>query len=140
MTDIALYLASRSPRRGELLRQLGLTYARLAADLDETPVPREDPKVYVERMALGKARCGRLEATTEHPVIGADTAVVCDGRILGKPLDGEEALAMLQLLSGREHQVLTGVAVIGTRERTSISESLVRLRRIEPAEAAAYWS
>lgn len=140
MADIALYLASRSPRRRELLEQLGLTYAPIAADVDETPLPGEDPRRYVARMALAKARAGRLAARTAHPVLGADTAVVCDERILGKPADAEEALAMLRLLSGREHRVLTGIALLGQREQTAVSETRVSFRVIEPAEALAYWA
>ena len=78
--------------------------------------------------------------TTAHPVLGADTAVVCDNRILGKPADADDALAMLRLLSGREHRVLTGIALLGARQQTAVSETLVRFRQITPAEAAAYWA
>ena len=140
MTDILLYLASRSPRRRELLNQLGLMHALVAVDLDETPLLDEDPRDYVERMALSKARAGRLTVTTAHPVLGADTAVVCDDRILGKPADADDALAMLRLLSGREHRVLTGIALLGARQQTAVSETLVRFRHITPAEAIAYWA
>ena len=142
--EILLYLASRSPRRRELLDQLGQAHALLPADVDEMPLPGEDPKDYVERMALAKALAGRQNLTarnltTAHPVLGADTAVVCDNRILGKPTDADDALAMLRLLSGREHRVLTGIALLGARQQTAVSETLVRFRQITPAEAAAYW-
>ena len=140
MADLVLYLASRSPRRRELLDQLGLAYAVVTADVDETPLPGEDPVAYVQRMALAKARAGRLAVSTAHPVLGADTAVVCDDRILGKPADADDAMAMLRLLSGREHRVLTGIGLLGKREQSAVSETLVRFRHITPAEAAAYWA
>ena len=143
-----LYLASRSPRRRELLDQLGLTHALVAADVDETPLPGEEPKDYVQRMALAKAQAGRQNLSQDLsqnlnrslPVLGADTAVVCDDQILGKPVDADDALAMLRLLSGREHRVLTAIALLGTRQQTAVSETLVRFREITPAEAAAYWA
>jgi septum formation protein len=137
-----LYLASRSPRRLELLGQLGLRPAVVAADVDETPAPGERPKDYVQRIALAKARAGAaaLDEPSARPVLAADTAVVVDERILGKPAGADEALAMLGLLSGRGHEVLTAVAVIGRREQVCLSISRVRFRDIPPAEAAAYWA
>jgi septum formation protein len=140
LNQILVYLASRSPRRRELLLQLGLTHACIPVDVDETPLAGEEPRAYVQRMAQSKARAGRLAVSAARPVIGADTAVVCEGRILGKPADADDALAMLRLLSGREHRVLTGVTVIGAREQSAISETLVHFRHIGPAEAAAYWA
>jgi len=140
MADFLLYLASRSPRRRELLDQLGLAYALVTADVDETPLPGEDPMPYVQRMALAKARAGRQMVSTAHPVLGADTAVVCDGRILGKPADADDAMAMLRLLSGREHRVLTGIALLGKQEQIAVSDTAVSFRVIAPAEAAAYWA
>jgi septum formation protein len=138
--ETLFYLASRSPRRRELLAQLGLAHALVAVDVDETPLPAEDPRDYVKRMALAKALAGRQQLSTAHPVLGADTAVVCDDRILGKPADADHALAMLRLLSGREHRVLTGIALLGARQQTAVSETRVRFRHITPAEAAAYWA
>jgi len=142
MGDIDLYLASRSPRRRRLLAQLGLRHRVIAADIDETPLAAECPKDYVVRMALAKARAGHASAAAAPgvPVLGADTAVVCDGRILGKPADAHEALAMLRLLSEREHHVLTGVALLGHREQSACSETQVVFRRIDAAEAVAYWA
>jgi len=140
MTEIALYLASRSPRRRELLNQLGLAHALVVADVDETPLPKEAPRRYVERMAVAKARAGRAAASGTHPVLGADTAVVCDDRILGKPTGADDALAMLRLLSGREHRVVTGIALLGEQEQTAVSDTGVTFRIIEPAEAVAYWA
>lgn len=140
MREIALYLASRSPRRRDLLAQLGLPHELTSADVDERPLPGEAPSDFVMRIALAKARAGQQSAPTPLPVLGADTAVVCDGRILGKPADADEALAMLRLLSGREHQVLTGIALLGARQQTAFSATLVRFRPIGAAEAAAYWA
>jgi septum formation protein len=138
---IALYLASRSPRRRELLHQLGLRHAVVAADTDETPGAGEGPNEYVVRIAMEKAGAGRALASHPGlPVLAADTAVVCDERILGKPSDRDEALAMLHLLSGRTHRVLTAVAVVGSGEHLAISETQVTFRAIGEPEALAYWA
>jgi septum formation protein len=136
-----LYLASRSPRRQELLAQLGLRPAVIAADVDETPRAGEDPTEYVQRIALAKARAGAeaIQGQPARPVLAADTAVVVDSRILGKPADERDAMTMLALLSGRSHQVLTAVAVRGRSEQVRLSISRVVFRDIAPAEAAAYW-
>jgi len=137
-----LYLASRSPRRLELLGQLGLRPRVVAADVDETPAAGEGPMEYVRRIARAKAcaGAGSLSGRPAHPVLAADTAVVVDGRILGKPAGADDALAMLALLSGRSHEVMTAVAVHGRREQCLVSISEVRFRAITPAEAAAYWA
>ena len=137
-----LYLASRSPRRRELLAQLGLHPAVIAADVDETPRAGEGPTEYVQRIAVAKARTGSeaIHDRPARPVLAADTAVVVDGRILGKPADERDAMTMLALLSGRGHQVLTAVAVRGRREQVRLSISRVVFRDIDPAEAAAYWA
>ena len=103
-------LASGSPRRAELLARLGLTFAVRPPDLDETPLPGEAPAALVERLAREKAAAARAGAG--ELTIAADTVVVVDGEILGKPLDDADAARMLGLLAGREHEVLTGVAVI----------------------------
>ena len=100
-----LTLASQSPRRRELLAQLGLTFEVRPAQADETPRPAEEARAYVLRVAQAKARA--IDAA--GVVLGADTSVVLDGRILGKPSDAAEATAMLRALSGRAHQVLTAV-------------------------------
>ena len=139
-----IYLASGSPRRRELLTQIGVPFVALSAAIDETPQPDEAPADYVARLALGKARAGfaSLPADGRHGVVlGADTAVIIDGRILGKPLDQADALAMLMSLSGREHQVLTAVALFdGARSEVVNVSVQVRFRLIEPAEAQAYWA
>lgn len=137
-----LYLASSSPRRRELLTQIGLSFHLVSGNIDETPLPDEAPSAYVERLARCKAQAG-LTMLAQRPdvcVLGADTAVVLDGRILGKPKDREDALAMLQALSGREHQVLTAVALVD-RDRCEVRvvSSDVSFRAISEAEAEAYW-
>ena len=134
-----LTLASVSPRRRELLGQIGVTHRVSAADIDETVRPGEAPADYVVRMACAKARTVR-ERGSELPVLAADTIVVIDGLILGKPRDRADALAMLGRLSGRTHQVLTAVALAtagAVAFRVSASE--VRMRSVSPAECAAYW-
>lgn len=138
-----LYLASGSPRRRELLTQVGVPFCAISADIDETPLAEESPSAYVERLARGKAAAGRktIVCDTDFCVLGADTAVVLDGKILGKPLDEADALAMLMMLSGQEHEVLTAIALIdGERCESLVVRSLVRFRRIDRDEAAAYWA
>ncbi len=106
-----LVLASASPRRQELLRHAGISFVVQPADIDETPLPREHPRECVERLAREKA----LSVWTRRPhdiVLGADTIVVIDGSILNKPIDLEDAARMLSLLSGRTHQVITGVCLV----------------------------
>jgi septum formation protein len=138
-----LYLASGSPRRRELLTQIGVPYTALSAEIDETPFADEQPLAYVERLARGKAQAGlaSLSAASEACVLGADTAVVLDGRILGKPLDEADARAMLTALSGREHQVLTAVAVANRQgSEARVVSSRVHFRPIRAEEIQAYWA
>lgn len=139
-----LYLASASPRRRELLDQMGVGYELLAVDVPEVPLRGESPEDYVLRVALDKARAGRenLKGCTARPVLGSDTAVVVDGRILGKPADRGDALRMLKLLSATTHRVLTAVAVVGVdgREATRTSVSEVTFRATTTTEREAYWA
>lgn len=141
-----LYLASRSPRRRELLSQIGVRFAPIDAGIDETVRDGESPEQYVERMARGKARAGfaalACAGDATHPVVlGADTAVVAADAILGKPRDRAHGLAMLRCLAGAEHRVLSGVCVIGAeREEYALSQTRVCLRPIDEAELAAYWA
>ncbi len=134
-----IHLASQSPRRRELLHQIGIRHAVVAVDIDETPRPGEAPAEYVLRLALAKARAGHA-LRPERPVLGADTAVVVDDVILGKPTDRADAIAMLGRLAGREHRVLTAVALVGEREETRLSVSHVRFRALAAGEADAYWA
>ncbi|EXJ16349.1 Maf family protein [Imhoffiella purpurea] len=137
-----IYLASNSPRRAELLTQVGVRFAHLAVETDETGRPGEAPEDYVRRVAADKARAGRarLGADDSLPVLAADTAVVLGDRVLGKPRDRGEALGMLAALSGRTHRVLTAVALMTGRDlEVALSESRVRFRPIEDGEARRYW-
>jgi septum formation protein len=145
-----LYLASQSPRRQELLRQIGLAPAVLLlrtaagrADVDETPLPDESAIDYVMRLARLKAETGERardrRVLADWPIVAADTTVTVDGQILGKPANVEEAAAMLRAYSGRSHTVLTGVAVVfHGRTLTALSESTVRFRPLTEAEIAAF--
>lgn len=135
-----LYLASGSPRRRELLSQIGVPHVSLAVSIDERVAPGEPPAAYVERLACGKAAAGLAALAGAAVVLGADTAVVLDGRILGKPRDRGHALDMLRALSGREHQVLTAVAVSDRRRcECRVVTSSVRLRSLDEAQLQAYW-
>ncbi|NNA17577.1 septum formation inhibitor Maf [Pseudomonas lundensis] len=142
----SLYLASGSPRRRELLTQIGVPFSTVSAAIDETPLVNEPATAYVERLAREKARAGYKHVMVSPPgdafcVLGADTAVVLDGQILGKPVDEADALAMLMALSGREHEVLTAIALIdATRCETRVVRSTVRFRNISTQEAARYWA
>ena len=111
---LKIILASRSPRRAELLAAAGIPFEIFAIDIDETPRPAEDPAAYVERLAIAKANAVAAVRPGEV-VLGADTTVVLDGQILGKPVDEADAARMLRALSGRTHEVLTGVALVGPR-------------------------
>ncbi|QNH00540.1 Maf family protein [Pseudomonas sediminis] len=138
-----LFLASASPRRRELLAQIAVPCVTQIASIDETPLPDEPPAAYVERLAREKARAGLLALgeRKDAVVLGADTAVVLDGRILGKPADFAESRAMLQALSGRSHQVMTAVALVGgDREAARVVSSEVSFRPISEAEIEAYWA
>ncbi|WP_312922083.1 Maf family protein [Stutzerimonas nitrititolerans] len=138
----ALFLASASPRRRELLTQIGVPFELLSITLDETPLPAERPEAYVQRLAREKALAGWAAVGDDSvAVLGADTTVVIDERILGKPADRGEGLLMLESLSDREHHVLTAVA-LATRDACEVRlvTSRVRFRRIERAEAEAYWA
>jgi septum formation protein len=109
-----IILASRSPRRAELLAAAGISFEVLAADIDETPHDNEAPATYVERLAIEKARAV-FQLRPEARVLGAATTVTIDGEILGKPVDEADALRMLRLLNGRPHDVHTGVALISAK-------------------------
>jgi len=136
-----LFLASTSPRRRELLAQIGAPFSLLNPSIDESQWPGEDAADYVRRLAREKAAAGFAAlGDASACVLGADTSVVLDGRVLGKPADRADGLAMLAALSGRAHRVLTAVALY-SREACEVRlvDSEVRFRVIEPAEAAAYW-
>jgi septum formation protein len=134
-----LYLASTSPRRRELLQQLDLEFSILRVDIDESRLGDETPEVYVARLAREKAGAG-LARIAEGVVIAADTTVALGDVVLGKPGSCAEAIAMWQQLSGREHRVLTGVAVANRREMlVEVVTTTVRFRGISAEEMHAYW-
>jgi septum formation protein len=136
-----VYLASASPRRGELLRQIGVRFEVRAAAILEEREPGESPQIYVARLAAAKANAvwQRLDEPDPAPVLAADTAVVLDDRVLGKPAGPNDALQMLEQLSGRSHDVLTAVAVRhGQRTETRLSRSEVRFRATTAPERWAY--
>ena len=138
-----LYLASGSPRRRELLGQIGVPFTPLATVVDETPWPAESAVAYVQRLACAKAQAGlaSLAAPGAAVVLGADTSVVLDGRILGKPQDRADALAMLAALSGQTHEVLTAVALANSQRcEVRVVSSQVSFRDLSAAEIDAYWA
>lgn len=135
-----VYLASASPRRSELLRQIGVPFRVQPADIKEEQLPGETPETYVQRLAAAKADVVWAAVQAEQrPVLAADTAVVLDGAVLGKPKDTVEAESMLSRLSGRAHRVLTAVALRDNDDRvTLLSASEVRFRTTTEAERLAY--
>jgi len=144
-----VYLASQSPRRRELLGQIGVRHELLLADADEdvealeTTRPGESPEAYVERVTLAKLRAAsrrlRARGLAPAPILCADTTVVLGARILGKPADADDAARMLALLSGRSHRVLSAVAVAARgRTRLALSVSRVRFAELTPARIERY--
>lgn len=140
--DFDIYLASSSPRRQELLQQIGVQYRIVKNDVAEVPQSNESPADYAVRIAREKAQAGwdNLPASAQKPVLGADTVVTIDGIILGKPRDKAHALEMLGLLSGRTHEVITAVAIVDEKgSRCDVSHSKVTFRTISEAERLNYW-
>jgi len=146
-----IYLASQSPRRRELLKQIGVNFEvillrqdhRRKVDIDETPHPGEVPEVYVDRISREKAIVGwrslRSRSMPPFPVLAADTTVTLDGKIFGKPENSEHACAMLQQLSGREHQVHSAVAVaMNEHVEVAISTSTVRFAELDEGRIRRY--
>ncbi|MDZ7830068.1 MAG: Maf family protein [Halofilum sp. (in: g-proteobacteria)] len=138
--SMRILLASRSPRRRELLEQIGVAYELVDVEVDETPRDNESPAAQVERLARAKAEAGRAARVDGPPVLGADTLVAVDGVALGKPRDRDEALDMLARLSGRSHEVWSGIAMAGDDHvRSETVRTRVTMRDIEAAERVAYW-
>jgi len=136
MTTVRLVLASASPRRADILRQLGLDPEIRPADVDESYLPGETPSEHVERLARAKA-----EAVQEVGalVVGGDTVVLDGGRVLAKPLDAEDAVAMLRALAGKTHEVLSGIALSGDHGTVStVVSTSVRMSEYDEAFARAY--
>jgi septum formation protein len=138
--QMTIILASNSPRRKDLLHQIGIDFSIDPADVDERVLPSEVPEVYAVRVALDKARLAAARVAAGI-VIAADTIVVVDDEILGKPADASDAERMLKMLSGKVHRVITGLAVMDaatgkTLTRTSVTR--VWFRRLAPQEIASY--
>lgn len=146
-----IYLASRSPRRRELLKQIGVSFEVLlfrehglrGRDMDESPRPAESPDAYVTRIAKEKAEAGWQRVVQRslprHPVLAADTSVCLRDKIYGKPSDRADAIGMLRELSGREHRVLTAVVLCYEgHDDTVLNENVVRFRDLEETEIAQY--
>ncbi len=143
MTFPSVFLASQSPRRQMLLAQIQVDFCVVAVTINEDPLPFESPEIYVQRMATEKARAGwqQIEQDTLRPVIGADTIVVLDNTIMGKPRDQEQARNMLHALSGRKHRVMTAVTVINAGQQQSvISDNTVQFASLREDEIAWYVS
>jgi septum formation protein len=142
-TNPIITLASGSPRRAELLQQIGVPFLQRPVDLDETPLAGEAPFDYVQRLALAKARAGWQQSLAQGdnlPVLGADTSVVLNNRIMGKPADVEESVAMLEALSGNTHQVLTAISLVnGEQQLSALVSSDVTFRQLDREEILAYW-
>ncbi|AMO37827.1 nucleoside triphosphate pyrophosphatase YhdE [Thauera humireducens] len=150
--SLRIYLASKSPRRRELLRQIGVQFDVLTfrggergedPDVDETPIPGEAVEHYVERLALTKADAGvrriHWRKMLRRPVLAADTTLELDGEIIGKPVDAADAQAILRRLSGRSHRVLTALAVSdGQRTRSRLAVSTVKFRELSDSEIRLY--
>ncbi|HSM10324.1 MAG TPA: Maf family nucleotide pyrophosphatase [Lysobacter sp.] len=136
-----LYLASKSPRRRELLARLGIVFEVLDVDIAEQRQPGEQPEQYVRRVAREKAGAGLLQVVgTRHAmVLGADTEVILDDEVFGKPADADDAVAMLRRLAGRTHRVVSAVSLVSpAREAQAVSVSEVTFAAINDAQIAAY--
>ena len=134
-----ILLASASPRRSALLDQIGVTHEIRATDVDESAMPGETPEALVRRLARAKAVEGQRQASG-LPVLGADTVVVLDGVVFGKPVDAADGIRMLCALGGRTHHVLTAVALaLPGIVAEALSNTAVTMRAISAAQAQAYW-
>lgn len=137
---MSIILASASPRRAELLRQLQLEFEAAPADIDESPQDKESPLAYVQRIAQAKAAVIRERYSQKNVIIAADTAVSLGEKIYGKPVDQADGLQMLASLSDQTHNVYTAVVVSqGTNTGCAVSDTKVTFRSIRPDEAESYW-
>ncbi len=140
LTAPNLLLASASPRRSDLLKQMGVSFTVLAVDIDESRQGDESPVDYVSRLAMEKAQAGFARQDGQLPSLGADTIVVFDGQIFGKPRDQQHAETMLMALSGKVHSVFTAVAIDnGSGTALAVSETRVEFRTISQSECLIYW-
>ena len=139
--EFDIYLASASPRRQELLTQIGIRFKLLNVNVPEVPAAGEEAKDFVQRVALEKARAGKQQLMNDdnHPVLGADTAVVVDGTIFGKPANRDDAVAMLKRMAGRKHQVISAVALVAKEQAVKVSISQVMFDSLSDKQISAYW-
>ena len=137
--SVQIILASASPRRKELLDQIKVTYKIHPVALDETPFPNETPLDYVQRLAAEKSAACKAQLKTELPALAADTAVILDHIIMGKPKDQADALAMLTQLSGKTHQVYSAISLRGREHSQAVSITEVTFRRLTEPEILDYW-
>ena len=139
--DDKIFLASASPRRAELLQQIGVDFDVLAVDIDESIQANESAEHYVQRLALEKAQAGYAAQVNIRPTLGSDTIVLIDNELLGKPENKQHAKQMLTSLSGRKHQVLTAVAMVDAKNhQCRISISDVYFRSLTADDIDAYWN
>ena len=141
MSSTKLILASASPRRAEILRDAGFTFTVMSSAIDETPIPGESAQDLVQRLADAKAELVAARAVGPAIVIAADTAVLIDGEILGKPSTTDDASHMLTRLGGRVHSVLTGVTLIrlpDAERRSFVETTLVQFAPLSPEDLAHY--
>lgn len=137
---VVLYLASRSPRRAEMLRLLGVSFVLVDVEVDERRQVGEPPADYVRRVAADKARAGSAALGASAVVLAADTTVSVDGEIFGKPRDEADAVDMLTRLSGRWHEVLTAVVVaVDRHHHIEVVKTRVEFRVLDVATISAYW-
>lgn len=137
-----IYLASQSPRRQELLKQICIDFEIILPQVNEADFADDDPERYVLTLAKAKAQAGfkLSQQQKNYPVLGADTVVICDKHILEKPRNQEDAVRMLQQLSDTTHQVMTAVALVtDNTEQTCVVSTDVAMRPITETEAVAYW-
>jgi septum formation protein len=135
-----IILASNSPRRAKLLTQLGVNYQICAVDIDETPFKNESPLDYVQRVAAEKsAACLQLK-NTQYPILAADTVVVLNNKIMGKPKNQQHAAQMLHYLSAQTHQVYSAISFRGKQHWQRVNITEVTFRSIQAIEMAAYWN
>lgn len=134
-----IILASASPRRKQLLEQLGIQVVIYPVDLDETPRQNESPMDYVQRVAAEKSALAASLLTKELPILAADTAVVINGKILGKPKNRDDGIDMLAGLSGQSHQVLSAISLRGDRHWQTLNVTEVKFRQLTEQEISLYW-
>jgi len=134
-----IILASASPRRQELLKQIKIAHQVQIVEIDETPKPNENPADYVQRLAFEKATACRKKFNPKLPILAADTSVIFNHKILGKPENESDAKAMLQQLSGNTHEVFTAIALFGKSQHTALSITQVTFKTLTDSQIHAYW-